>query len=70
MYSLLACQGDSGSPLQNTINGRTTVIGVASYVNSKTENGDSFKCAGGTAYSRISTYLDWIKSHLKEDFCS
>ena len=56
------CNGDSGGPLLLPSGDSFSIIGVASYLegyNSNTicENGNIY-------YTFISTYFDWIKSHL------
>jgi secreted trypsin-like serine protease len=57
-----ACYGDSGGPLvQNTPRGRKELIGITSY-------GSSKGCDTGspTVYTRVSYYLDFIKSTFLE----
>jgi len=58
------CSGDSGGPLVVTENGRLTVIGAVS---------GGFGCArtGYAGYhARVTHYLDWINSNIKDGWCS
>ncbi|AMC33971.1 trypsin-like serine protease [Janthinobacterium sp. B9-8] len=47
-----ACNGDSGGPFVASTNGKFYSIGTVSWGNS---------CSGATAFTRTSSYLDWIK---------
>jgi len=57
-----ACHGDSGSSASVQLSdGSWHQIGIASYV----QNG---QCASksGTGYTRVSSYIDFVKEHVKE----
>lgn len=51
-----ACNGDSGGPLADTKN--KVILGVVSW---------GIPCGKGypDAYTRVYSYLDWIKKHMK-----
>ncbi|XP_071092512.1 transmembrane protease serine 11D-like isoform X2 [Haliotis cracherodii] len=55
-----ACGGDSGSPLSCQVKGRWFVVGVVSW-------GDDGCHGRPTVFTRISAYLDWIKSETGID---
>jgi secreted trypsin-like serine protease len=46
-----ACNGDSGGPFAASANGKFYSIGIVSWGNA---------CSGATAFTRTSSYLDWI----------
>lgn len=54
------CHGDSGGPLTVEINGKNVLAGVVSF-------GSDKGCETGqpTAYTRVSSFIPWIKSNLK-----
>ncbi len=53
-----ACNGDSGGPLAVNVNGEYYSIGTVSWGNA---------CRGATAFTRTTSYLDWIKSKIGID---
>ncbi|WP_170132126.1 S1 family peptidase [Arenicella xantha] len=58
-----ACFGDSGSPLMITINGRSVIAGVASFLASNDDCATQNSFAG---YTRTSSFIDFIKQHAPE----
>lgn len=50
------CFGDSGGPLMKRINGQWTLAGIISYTDTD--------CLGFNAYTRISSYYDWIMNNI------
>lgn len=54
-----ACNGDSGGPLIQVINGKKMLVGLVSWG----ENG--CKATMPNVYTRISTYVDWIKTNMQ-----
>ena len=54
----------------HTRNGIATVVGIASYVlGISTNNGYVVFCNGEGAYSRVSSYLTFIRNHLDDNYC-
>ncbi|CRK91435.1 CLUMA_CG005107, isoform A [Clunio marinus] len=51
------CNGDSGSSMQQTINGEVTIIGIVSFGRTSCESGDP------VAMTRVTSYLDWIAAN-------
>lgn len=61
------CQGDSGSPVQWTKNGKTFVLGVLSYGPvTEIEKGVWDYCSGEGTYARVSPYFNFIKHYAGE----
>ncbi|WP_347358262.1 trypsin-like serine protease [Bdellovibrio sp.] len=57
------CQGDSGGPAMAVINGKNTVVGVASKTTHKTEwgpNEEKNLCILEGQYMNVQFHLDWI----------
>lgn len=52
-----SCNGDSGSAMHLTTNGRMTIIGIVSYGSATCETGHPI------AMTRVTSYLDWISSN-------
>mmetsp|Transcript_1561 Transcript_1561/g.3254 ORF Transcript_1561/g.3254 Transcript_1561/m.3254 type:complete len:313 (-) Transcript_1561:33-971(-) len=55
-------KGDSGSPLITQANNEVRIIGLAAYAFAKEK--DSLEISGTSAYTRISSYSDWIISQV------
>ncbi|HYX32850.1 MAG TPA: trypsin-like serine protease [Oligoflexus sp.] len=71
----VACHGDSGGPIY--MDGTEDLqIGIASRINKKIGLGDIWdgitgnvkapSCEVGLVYTRVDTYLDWIKKHVTD----
>jgi len=55
------CMGDSGGPLLHEQNGRYVLVGLTSF-------GMGPKCVNpqlGTAFTRVSTYIDWVRRYTQ-----
>jgi secreted trypsin-like serine protease len=57
-----ACTGDSGGPVLQAQNGRTTVIGVVSW---STASKNAAGCGGLTGVTPLTLYRDWIVQTAK-----
>lgn len=59
------CQGDSGGPLVVNVGGVVMLAGLVSF-------NSTFGCAMGPdipdVYTRVSTYVDWIETHVGEQW--
>jgi secreted trypsin-like serine protease len=53
-------QGDSGGPLTSGKGAEKKVIGITSFVGD-----DSCVSGGPAAYTRVTSYLDWISTTMK-----
>lgn len=65
--------GDSGSSL--TINpgktGKTYAIGVLSFARHRFINKNQIRlCDNGSAFTRLSDYMDWIREQIGYEYCS
>lgn len=56
-----ACNGDSGGPFAASLNGEFYSIGTVSWGNS---------CRGATAFTRTSSYLNWLKQKTGLNFAA
>lgn len=56
-----ACNGDSGGPFAASLNGEFYSIGTVSWGNS---------CRGATAFTRTSSYLNWLKQKTGLNFAT
>lgn len=60
---VMACSGDSGGPLMYNADGRTFVVGVASFA-------EPSNCTTGehllrNAYTRVSSFMPWILDNIE-----
>jgi hypothetical protein len=59
--------GDSGSPAFIEKDGKSYIVGVASFNSGDPDKGTSSKYQTFTAYARISTRRDWVLNTIKQD---
>ncbi|CAO3593566.1 unnamed protein product [Absidia cylindrospora] len=63
------CRGDSGGALVSS--NKRTVVGVYSFMKSvPVNNNNQAMCLGDGQYTRVSSHLNWIRSHVNERFCT
>lgn len=61
-------QNENGSPLFNQEDGRTMIVGLFSYYSFYSSSGNISQSIG--VYTKIGPYLEFIRDHLSDDFCS
>ena len=51
--------------------GKTTLVGLTSYSDIKNkEEAIITLCIDPVLYTRVSYYMDWIKHHIGDDYCT
>lgn len=60
-----------GGPMHKTVNGKTTILAVASISNQTIINEDQHivVCNGQAWYTRIGHFIDWIQNYVEDDHC-
>lgn len=66
-----ACKGDSGTPLIQSVAGKSYVVGTLSFANHRFVDNTHIKiCDSGSGFARISEYMSWIQQEIGFDYCS
>ena len=53
-----------------TQSGKTTLIGLTSFGQPDDKKDTIILCTNPVAYTRVSSYINWIRSHIGNDYCT
>lgn len=70
--NFILCFFLTGSPTHYTFNGRAYVLGLAQFAYGRNRSEDNvyrYECADVNIATRVPSYIDWIESHVGQDYC-